>query len=142
MSYSDPREAFNTARREDYRTAVEVCVLNVFPLCLDLLLGEALMEPRAVFKQVNFFHMLYSSPPTTYKRLVSIPRLPAATELLLRRGHDARVTLPPRTYPLYTLIHSAFLSFTGGDFSLSEYFIACMKMLMESGADPNFDEVG
>ena len=129
------------ARREDYRTAVEVCLRNVFPGCLELLLKEALVDPKSVFKQVNFYHVLYISPTTTYKRLVSVARLPAVTRLLIKRMHDVEAKVPSRTYPLYTLIHGAFSILSRGDFSYSEYFITCMQMLLKNGAKPNFDEV-
>lgn len=99
------------------------------------------MDNKMVFKQVNFFHVLYSSPKTTYKRVVSLSRLPALTQLLIERGHDVKARLPSRTYPLYSLIHNAFCTFIRNDFFFSECFIACMMMLMENGADPNFDEV-
>jgi hypothetical protein len=65
-------------------------------------------------------------------------RLPEATRVLIAYGFDVTAKIPPRTYPLYTLLTH---SISYQDYGVMEYYIQCMKMLLEAGADPNFDEV-
>ncbi|KAL8596743.1 hypothetical protein ACOMHN_046360 [Nucella lapillus] len=124
--------------REDYRSAVQVCVHNIYAECLELLLNNELVDSRTIFKMINYFHVMYSQPLNTHLRIVSLARFPMMTEHLISRGHEVNVKIPPRTYPLYSLIDNAF---TCMDYSCAEYIITTMKILMERGADPNFDEV-
>lgn len=123
-------------RMEDFRSAVEICLQRARPQCLDFLLADNSVDVRGLFKNINFFHVLYTFSATYGKGAYG--RLPQATEVLIRRGHDVQAKVPPRTYPLYTLITH---SFCYHEYPFTEFYLECMKMLLDSGADPNFDEV-
>ncbi|XP_070186127.1 uncharacterized protein [Littorina saxatilis] len=124
--------------KEDYRSAVGIAVCSVYPECLDTLLAEPIMDSRAVFDNANYYHVLFSQPNVTYRRLVALSRLPAMTEMLIKKGQDVNAKMPVRTYPLYTLIDNAFCC---KDFTFTDNFLTCMTLILEKGADPNFDEV-
>lgn len=123
-------------RVEDFKAAVEIGVQRARPQCLDLLLADKSVDVKGLFKNINFFHVLYTFSATYGKGAYG--RLPEATRVLINRGHDIQAKIPPRTYPLYTLITH---SFCFHDYIFTEYYIECMKLLLENGADPNFDEV-
>ena len=67
-----------------------------------------------------------------------LARLPKVVRVLIDLGHNVGARTPPRTYPLYTLIECAFRC---RDFCFSDDFCTCLKLLLDDGADPNFDEV-
>ncbi|KAL8571533.1 hypothetical protein ACOMHN_056828 [Nucella lapillus] len=123
---------------EDFKAAVEVCVQRAHPECLDLLLSKRPqnVDPKQLFKQINFFHVLYTFSATYGKG--SYGRLPEVTRVLIKRGHNVNAKIPPRTYPLYTLLTH---SFCFHDYSFTKHYVDCLRLLLEQGADPNFDEV-
>ena len=123
---------------EDFKAAVEVCVQRALPDCLDLLLGNVpgKMDTKSLFKQINFYHVLYTFSASYGKAVYG--RLPEVTRVLIRRGHDVNAKVPPRTYPLYTLLTHAFCYH---DYTYTQYYVECLRALLQKGADPNFDEV-
>ncbi|KAK7455719.1 hypothetical protein BaRGS_00039459 [Batillaria attramentaria] len=123
-------------RAEDFKNAVEICVQRACPQCLDLLLADKSVDLKGIFKGINFYHVLYTFSASYGKGAYG--RLPEATRVLINRGHDVQAKVPPRTYPLYTLITH---SFVYHEYPFTEFYMECMKLLLENGADPNFDEV-
>ncbi|XP_076452272.1 uncharacterized protein LOC143287915 [Babylonia areolata] len=138
QSAKDQQQRDNDNDTDDFKAALEVSVQRARPECLDLLLAKKprRLDPKRLFKQINFFHVLYTFSASFGES--SYGRLPEATRVLIARGHDVSAKAPPRTYPLYTLLTHA-LCFH--DYSFTRHYVRCLRLLLEAGADPNFDEI-
>ncbi|XP_025092822.1 uncharacterized protein LOC112563219 isoform X2 [Pomacea canaliculata] len=123
-------------RDEDLKAAVGVCLHKVLPECLDIILASENTRILQLFNNISLLHILYTSSAShthaTYRRI------PEVTKVLIKWNHDVKATIPPRTYPLYTLISHAFCSH---DYSNTSHYLSALRMLLQAGADPNFDEV-
>lgn len=121
---------------EDMKSAVEAALRLARPECLDILLRLG-PDFSALFKGMNLYHVLYSYSHSFDQKWVEA--LPAVTAVLIRHGHSVFATVPFRTYPLYSL-----LSLCVSWYDMPErlpYAIACLVLILNAGADPNFDEV-
>ncbi|XP_067668503.1 uncharacterized protein [Haliotis asinina] len=119
----------------DIKCGIEVSLQYARPDCLDILLKQDI-PTSSLFKQMNFYHVLYSYSRTFSKGGHSL--LPKMTSVLISHGHSVKECRPPRTYPLYSLLSNAFCI---QDHDNTQYYIQCMKLLLRKGADPCFDEV-
>lgn len=91
-----------------------------------------------VFQGMNLYHVLYS-----YSRCYDVIKnwyesLLSVTTVLIKHEHNFNICIPFRTYPMYSLLATQ----QWNDFEkAAPYRIACLLLLLKSGADPNFDEV-
>ncbi|XP_046583384.1 uncharacterized protein LOC124290642 [Haliotis rubra] len=119
----------------DLQKAVALALKMARPECLDALLRYDI-DQKVVFGGMNFFHVLfkysYSFDKSWYESLVTV------TSVLLRHGQSVHAFHPSRTFPLYSLLsHTHFHDLERS----APYRIACLLLLLNSGADPNFDEI-
>lgn len=120
---------------EEIKSAVGAALKNARPECLDVLL-QLRTDLSTLFEGMNLFHVLYSYTLSFDKKWYE--RLLAVTTILIKHGHNIKASIPFRTYPLYSLLsHSACHDFDNS----SNYIIACCLLLLNAGADPNFDEL-
>ncbi|XP_062577317.1 uncharacterized protein LOC134239170 [Saccostrea cucullata] len=120
---------------EEIKSAVGAALKNARPECLDVLL-QLRTDLSTLFEGMNLFHVLYSYTLSFDKKWYE--RLLAVTTILIKHGHNVGASIPFRTYPLYSLLsHSACHDFDNS----SNYIIACSLLLLNAGADPNFDEL-
>ncbi|XP_041354799.1 uncharacterized protein LOC121372512 [Gigantopelta aegis] len=123
--------------KADVERAVDFVVKNGRPECLDILL-RCNIDPKSVFGGMNFFHVLFTYgilfDPSRYESLTLM------TTVLLRHGHKPLAFRPSRTYPLYSLLSHAY---SNEDYlkESAPYLISCILLLLQAGADPNFDEI-
>ncbi|XP_060080244.1 uncharacterized protein LOC132559629 [Ylistrum balloti] len=120
---------------EDIKNAVGVALKMARPECLDVLLG---LKPdiSSLFGGMNLYHVLFSYSlsfkKSWYESLLTV------TTLLIKHSHDLSKCLPYRTYPLYSLLsHSSCHDLDNS----SPYLLACLLVMLNAGADPNFDEL-
>ncbi|KAH9523283.1 hypothetical protein Btru_066292 [Bulinus truncatus] len=105
----------------EWEGAVQVCLQQARPECLDLLL-QLKRETKQMFKGMNFYHVLYTY--TSVQGVSSYPKLAQATEVLVKHGHKVSAKLPCRTYPMYSLLTHAFCFH---DYSNTQYYIKYIK---------------
>ena len=123
--------------KAELERAVDFVVKNGRPECLDILL-RCQIDPKSVFGGMNFFHVLFTYgilfDPNRYESLTLM------TSVLLRHGHKVLAFRPSRTYPLYSLLSHAY---SNEDYlkESAPYLISCILLLLNAGADPNFDEL-
>ncbi|XP_046353662.2 uncharacterized protein LOC124133338 [Haliotis rufescens] len=121
--------------KTDIKSGIEVSLQYARPDCLDILLKQGI-STSSLFKQMNFYHVLYTYSQSFAKGGHSL--LPKITSILINHGHSVKACKPPRTYPLYSLLSNAFCIHDNDN---TQYYIQCMKLLLRKGADPCFDEV-
>ena len=122
----------------DIKKAIELSLRSANAQCLDILLKEK-VKTDSMFDKMNFFHMLYTySGASAFTQHGGYKRLPDVTQVLVKHKHDVKARSPPNTYPLYSLIKNALCIH---DYVNTRHYIMCMRILLEEGADPNFDEV-
>ncbi|XP_071133869.1 uncharacterized protein [Mytilus edulis] len=121
---------------DDVKSAVGAALKLAKPECLDILL-RLYPDLRSLFGGMNLYHVLYS-----YSFLFDnkwVEALPTVTTVLIRHGHSVASNVPFRTYPLYSL-----LCLYVKCYDMPEklpYIIACIVLLLNAGANPNFDEI-
>ena len=131
MKKDKPKEA-------DIKKAIELALRSANAQCLDILLKEK-VKTGDMFDKMNFFHMLYTySGASAFSQTGGYRRLPDVTQVLVKHKHNVNAKNPPNTYPLYSLIKN---SLCIHDFVNTRHYIMCLRILLEEGADPNFDEV-
>ena len=132
MKKDKPKEA-------DIKKAVELALRTANAQCLDILLKEK-VKTNDMFDKMNFYHMLYtySGSNSFTESGGGYRRLPEVTQVLVKHKHDVKAKNPPNTYPLYSLVKNALCIH---DYVNTRHYIMCMRILLEEGADPNFDEV-
>ena len=119
---------------EEIKSAVGAALKCARPECLDVLL-RLKTNLSSLFEGMNLFHVLFSYSLSFDKKWYE--RLLAVTTVLIKHGHNVGACIPFRTYPLYSLLsHSSCHDFE----NTAPYLIACMLLLLNAGADPNFDE--
>lgn len=122
----------------DIREAIGLALKRARPECLDCLLEQTTgRSTSSLFAgSMNLFHVLYSYSLSFSKSWYE--SLLLVTTVLLKHGQDVMAAVPFRTYPLYSLLsHSSCHDFTNS----SSYILACVQLLLNAGADPNFDEM-
>ncbi|KAK3576690.1 hypothetical protein CHS0354_024298 [Potamilus streckersoni] len=124
-------------KEADLRAAVEVTLKFAQAQCLDLLLEEK-FEKKNMFDNMNWFHVLYSNTSAISFRSEGYRRLPEVTSVLIKHKFDVQAFSPPNTYPLYSLIRN---SLCIHDYVNTRHYLNCVRILLDAGADPNFDEV-
>ncbi|KAK6170473.1 hypothetical protein SNE40_018859 [Patella caerulea] len=116
--------------------SVKISLVKMHVECLDCLLSHG-ARTESLYSGMNLFHVLYSYvyafDKEQFKGLVKM------TSLILKHGFDVKACVPSRTYPLYSFIDKYFgredIEIKGGG------ILHCLKLLLEAGADPNFNEV-
>ncbi|KAL3856353.1 hypothetical protein ACJMK2_011122 [Sinanodonta woodiana] len=124
-------------KEADLRAAAEVSLRFAQAQCLDLLLDEK-FEKKNMFDNMNWFHVLYSNTSTISFGSEGYRRLPEVTSVLIKHKFDVQAFSPPNTYPLYSLIQN---SLCIHDYVNTRHYLNCVRILLDAGADPNFDEV-
>ena len=121
---------------DDVKKAIEVSLMKASSQCLDILLQQKI-KTGDMFCKRNFFHMLYTFSNTTEFGKEGYRRLPDVTQVLVRHKYNVQTTSPPNTYPLYSLIKNALCVH---DYVNTRHYVMCLRILIDAGADPNFDE--
>lgn len=124
-------------KAEEVRAAVEIAVKCAKATCLDLLL-ETKVKTDDLFEGKNVFHMLYTFSSGKEFGRNGYASLPAVTAVLVKYKFNVSSKNPTNTYPLYSLL---FNSLCMHDAINTQYYVQCVRILLEAGADPNFDEV-
>ncbi|XP_041348970.1 uncharacterized protein LOC121368344 [Gigantopelta aegis] len=122
-------------RSDDIKHAMEFCLRQPRPQCLDILL-KLDVDTSSLFKHMNFYHVLYTYSSKFDEHSYSL--LPQMTTVLIDNGYSVNAKSPPRTYPIYSLLSHAFCIC---NYENTKYYIECLQMLLKNGADPCFDEV-
>lgn len=125
-----------SATDEEMKSAVGAALKLAKPECLDILL-RLRPDLSSLFGGMNLYHVLYSYSLSFDKKWVE--SLPAVTAVLIRHGHSVMASIPFRTYPLYSLLCLYVKCFDMPD--KLPYITACLVLLLNTGADPNFDEI-
>ncbi len=126
---------------EELDKALISALIWKFPECLDALLKSGARRRKA-FNSISPYHVLltfcmhrfsqYTSPMSnileTLRVLTTYPDL------------DINCKEPKGCYPLYTLIHMMFEDEDWCAPNRQSTNMACLEMLLEAGANPNFDE--
>ncbi|BFY98333.1 hypothetical protein BsWGS_01373 [Bradybaena similaris] len=119
----------------DYQSAVLTAIREMYPECLTALLAQKTKERQSLFDGVNLYHVLYTQSLMTDYRY---EMLPIMTSVLISNNVDVNAHKVYSTFPLYTLINCAFhVSIEKQIF----YFLKCLKMLLDSKANPHYDEL-
>ncbi|KAK3580415.1 hypothetical protein CHS0354_012438 [Potamilus streckersoni] len=118
----------------EIKSAVGVALKTAKAECLDILLRHK-TNITNLFGGMNLYHVLYSYSmsfdKTWYESLLTV------TSVLIKHGQNFCLAEPFRTYPLYSLLsHSPTQEFENA----SQYLIACLLLLLNAGANPNFNE--
>jgi hypothetical protein len=122
--------------RADLRKAVEIAMHRSQPECLDLLLTYG-VKTDSMFDKMNLYHVLYTySSAVTFLR-DGYSRLPRMTSVLVRHKYDVNACSPTNTYPMYSLLRNCLCAH---DYTHTQHYLECLKLLLKAGANPNFDE--
>ncbi|XP_050390109.1 uncharacterized protein LOC126809526 [Patella vulgata] len=127
------QERAGDANLED---SVKISLVKMQVECLDCLLSHG-VRTESLYGGMNLFHVLYSYVYAFEKE--QFTSLAKMTSLILKYGFDVKACVPSRTYPLYSFIDKYFgpedIEIKGNG------ILHCLKLLLEAGADPNFNEV-
>jgi hypothetical protein len=123
-------------KADDIKKAIEVSLMKASAQCLDLLLQQK-VKTEDMFGKRNFFHMLYTFSQTTQFGTEGYRRLPEVTQVRVKHKYSVKTTNPPNTYPMYSLIKNSVCVY---DYVNTRHYVMCLRILIEAGADPNFDE--
>lgn len=123
---------------EDKKEALECAIKIGMPECVDVVLREGGFGcMKDVFQGMNLFHVVlsYRSFLTSeqYEDMVEI------VSILVRHNQDVNAFKPSRTFPLYSLL--SHVSVGCSIEKSSSYLIDTLLVLMNAGANPNFDEI-
>ncbi|KAH3890700.1 uncharacterized protein LOC127852713 [Dreissena polymorpha] len=122
---------------EDIKKAIEVSLKKASADCLDILL-QMKFKTDDMFGKRNFFHMLFTFSNAADFGADGYRRLQDVTKVLIRHKYDVNNASPPNTYPMYSLIRN---SLCIHDYTNTRHYLSALRMLLEAGANPNFDEV-
>lgn len=125
-----------SATDDELISAVGSALKLAKPECLDILLRRC-PDLSSLFGGMNLYHVLYSYSLSFDKKWVEA--LPSVTAVLIRNGHSVMSSVPFRTYPLYSLICLLVKCYDMPD--TMPYIMACLVVLLNAGASPNFDEI-
>lgn len=123
-------------KADDIKKAIEVSLMKASAQCIDLLLQQK-VKTDDMFGKRNFYHMLYTFSNTTQFGTEGYRRLPEVTQVLVKHKYNVKAVNPPNTYPMYSLIKNAVCVH---DYVNTRHYVMCLRILIEAGADPNFDE--
>lgn len=123
-------------KADDIKKAIEVSLMKASAQCLDLLLKQK-VKTDDMFGKKNFYHMLYTFSQTNQFGTEGYRRLPEVTQILVKHKYNVKAVIPPNTYPMYSLIKN---SVCVHDYVNTRHYVMCLRILIEAGSDPNFDE--
>ncbi|KAK7107323.1 hypothetical protein V1264_015268 [Littorina saxatilis] len=119
---------------EDAKNALDISLKKAKPECVDALLRFG-VDTKRLFGGMNLFHVLFayskSFEESWFESFVTV------TSVLLRHHHDVNECRPSRTYPLYSLLRCTRIAKMKNS---APFVIAALLLLLQGGADPNFDE--
>ncbi|KAK2140977.1 hypothetical protein LSH36_1193g00010 [Paralvinella palmiformis] len=122
--------------------AVRTALRRKEPECLRILLKHGANIVN-VFHGLNPYHVMYM-----YSSAYMAPGAPSrnagmdeCTSVLLSFKHNINVKLPLGSYPLYSLIHSLVSEKDQDPSTVPVYHIKTFRLLLQAGADPNYNEV-
>ena len=116
--------------------AVTLAIRGARDGCLDALLASG-HNTSKLFGGVNLYHALYEYSAGMYFEKDRFERLADVTTVLMKHKHDIECQTPTNTYPLYSLLYN---SISVHNYQWSKQYIRCVRLLVSSGANPNFDE--
>ncbi|XP_069136275.1 uncharacterized protein [Argopecten irradians] len=123
--------------KSDITKAVELAICGARAEILDSLLATG-VSTKDIMKGTNLYHCLYTNSALKGFGREGYRRLPDVTSVLIKYRHDVNTKSPCNTYPLYTLLRN---SLCAHDYINTQYYLACLKLLLKANANPNFDEV-
>lgn len=123
--------------KPDLLKAIEFSIAGVQSECLNKLLQTG-VDTRDVLKGVNLYHALFTNSAVKAFGRDGYRRLPDLTSVLIKHKHDVNAKSPCNTYPLYSLLRN---SLCAHDYINTQYYLACLQLLLKANANPNFDEV-
>ena len=106
---------------------------------LKLLLSSGINFGESFFG-LNPYHILYMHSlafQCNYERNCGLAE---TTNILLSHAYSPSIS-EPGSYPLYSLLYSLSYEFMLGRNINLRHHLTCVKLLLTSGADPNFDEI-
>ncbi|KAL8606784.1 hypothetical protein ACOMHN_049613 [Nucella lapillus] len=120
---------------DDVKNALDVALKMAKPECVDALLRFG-VDTKLLFGGMNLFHVLYayskSFEEQWFESFVTV------TSVLLRHRQDVNACRPSRTYPLYSLLRCTHIASMEKS---APFVLTALLLLVQAGADPNFDEV-
>lgn len=122
---------------DDVKEAIEIAIRCARALCLDPLLQTG-VKIDGLFEGKNPYHMLYTFSSGKEFGRRGYASLPEVTSVLIKHKFKVCTRDPTNTYPLYSLLYN---SLCMHDSINTQYYIQCVHILLEAGADPNFDEI-
>ncbi|OWF36288.1 uncharacterized protein LOC110441858 [Mizuhopecten yessoensis] len=123
--------------KKDLLRAVEFSISGARSEILDSLLGTG-VNTCEVMRGTNLYHALYTNSALKGFGREGYKRLPDVTSVLIKYHHDVNTKSPCNTYPLYSLLRN---SLCAHDYINTQYYLACLKLLLKANTNPNFDEV-
>jgi len=123
---------------DDKAEALESAIRMGMPECVDVVLRDGGKDfVKNSFQGMNLFHVLFSYRTcymkSQYESMVGI------VSVLLRHDQDVNASRPSRTYPLYSFLSQEITNCPIE--TIIPCLIAVLLLLLNSGADPNFDEI-
>ena len=131
----------SAVRERDVNSAFKMALHRKLSDCMHVLLKDGNVQVSSILNDMNPFHVLYmySSAYQTYKeRNYGLDR---ATSVLISHRFDVNDFSKCGSFPMYSLLNSLIEEKDFYPMETPKYHLKALELLLEAGADPNFDEV-
>ena len=128
-------------QQRDVNSAFKMALHRKLSDCMHVLLSDGNVQVSSILNDMNPFHVLYmySSAYQTYKERNYC--LDKATSVLISHGFDVNDFSKCGSFPMYSLLNSLIEEKDFYPMETPKYHLKALELLLEAGADPNFDEV-